>query len=212
MENPLSKEQIEELNELSRLPAEEQQIKLQSFLKTLTPEQINFLKSQQQPKGCLFCLMNEGKIPVHKVYEDEKVMAVLDINPANKGHTLVFPKKHYEGASKISEEDIGYLFNVANKVALNLVDVIKAEGFNILFAEGAVAGQITKHVMVHVIPRFKEDGVNLSWEAKQFSEEEMKGVVNAMRLKSITLKKDSAKIEEVEKLASGVYNADSRIP
>lgn len=212
MENPLSKEQIEELNEIAKLPADVQQVRLQDFLKTLTPEQIEFLKRQQQPKGCLFCSMSEGKVPTHKVYEDDVVMAVLDINPANKGHTLVFPKKHYEGISKISEEEVGHLFKVANKLAVNIISVVKADGCNVFLAEGAEAGQIIKHVMVHVIPRFKGDGVNFSWEFKQVSEEEMKDIVSAMKSKGVELKKDAIQREEVEKLATHIYNNDERIP
>ena len=69
--------------------------KLNEFLKTLNPEQIEFLKSQQGSQ-CVFCAITEGKIPAKKVYEDDSLIGALDINPANKGHVILFPKVHSE--------------------------------------------------------------------------------------------------------------------
>ena len=66
--------------------------------------------------------------------------------------------------------------------------------------------------MVHVIPRFKGDGVNFSWESKQVSEEEMKNIVSGMKSKGVELKKDAVQREEVEKLVTQIYNVDDRIP
>ena len=116
MKNPLSEEQIKKLNEISKLPMEKQQGELNQFLKTLNPEQIEFLKKQQfQQEECPFCLIAEGKIESYKVYEDKEVIAVLDIKPANEGHVLVMPKKHAQFSTEI--DDVGHLFNIANKIA-----------------------------------------------------------------------------------------------
>jgi len=169
-ENPLSKEQIEELNKLSQLPVEEQKVKLQDFLKKLTPEQIEFLKSQQGG-GCVFCSIAEGKVSAKKIYEDDYLIAALDINPANKGHVILFPKVHYEIMSLM--KDVGHMFNVANRISSAVFEATNAEGTNIFVANGLAAGQKMPHVVVHIIPRFAEDKVNLAWDKKEVSEKEM---------------------------------------
>lgn len=170
MENPLTPEQVEEINKISKLPLEEQKKVLPDFLKTLSKEQIEFLK-QQQGGQCVFCGIAEGKIPAKKIYEDGVLIAALDINPANKGHVILFPKKHYEILNQIP--DVGHLFNVAKKLSALIFEVTKAEGTNILVATGAAAGQVLPHVSVHIIPRFKDDGVQFAWEKKEVSEKEM---------------------------------------
>lgn len=174
MENPLTKEQIEELNLIAKLPVEEQRRALQEFTRKLTPDQLNFLKNQQS--GCVFCNIIEGKIESRKVYEDDKFLAVLDINPANKGHVLLFPKTHYDVLAQI--QDIGELFNLANNIAKSIFESVKAEGTNIIVNNGNVAGQIVPHVAVNIIPRFKNDNVKIGWEKKDINEEEMNNICN----------------------------------
>src|SRR3989344_9518508 len=106
MENPLTEEEIQELNEIIKLPKEEQEMKLKEYFKKLTSEKIEFLK-QFQTQQCVFCGIALGKINSYKIYEDNDVVAALDINPANKGHVLVIPIMHlkysYESPNKIFE-------------------------------------------------------------------------------------------------------------
>ena len=88
----LTPEKIEEIKkQLMDLGPEEQQEKLKELLATLNPEEQEQLVGKRE---CPFCLMGQGKIPVKTVYEDGEVKAILDINPANKGHILLFPKDH----------------------------------------------------------------------------------------------------------------------
>ena len=193
-ENPLSQEQIQELNELAKLPIEEQKEKLQEFLKELSPEQIEFLKRQQQGGGCVFCGIAEGKIPSKKVYEDDLLIGVLDINPANKGHVVLFPKKHYEILGLM--EDVGHLFNVANKISKSVFEKTKAEGSNILVSNGAVAGQRTPHASVHIIPRFSGDKVKLEWKKAEVSEEEMDELAKELKEQISPIEVLEEKVEE----------------
>src|SRR3989344_1601038 len=86
--------------DFSKLKEEEQKKVLPEFLKKLSPEQIEYLKQQQAPQ-CPFCLIAENKIKSKKIYEDNDIIAVLDINPANPGHTIVFPKTHYQILAQI---------------------------------------------------------------------------------------------------------------
>lgn len=192
MESPLTKEQIDELNNIVKLPAEEQRKALAEFTKKLSPEQLEFLKKGQ---SCVFCSIAEGKIDSKKVYEDEKFLAVLDINPANKGHVLLFPKKHYEVLAQM--EDVSELFNLANNIAKSVFESVKAEGTNIIVNNGTVAGQMIPHVVVNIIPRFKDDKVRIGWEKTEVNEEEMNEIADEIskNLKDKIIKKEE-KIEE----------------
>jgi histidine triad (HIT) family protein len=170
---PLSAEQIAKLNEIAKLPVDQQRVELDAFLKTLTPEQIEFLKQQQQGGGCPFCMIVEGKIPSKKVYEDDTVLAVLDIKPAAKGHILLMPKKHYALLGQMNDQEVGWLFTVANKLSGVAFEGMKAEGTNILAAQGGAAGQFVNHVVVHIIPRWKDDKINIAWEGVQLDDAQM---------------------------------------
>ena len=207
-ENPLSKEQIEELNEIAKFPQEKQRERLNEFLQTLTPEQIEFLKSNQG-SACVFCGIIEGKIPAKKIYEDDYVMAVLDINPANRGHVVLFPKIHYEIMSLM--KDVGYLFNVANKISSAVFEATNAEGTNIFVANGLAAGQKAPHVVVHIIPRFKDDKVKFLWDKTDVPEKQMDELVKSLKSK---LGKHFAVIEEkkeIEKVTDRNFSS-RRIP
>jgi len=199
MENPLSDEQIKTINEIAKLPPEQQKEKLQTFLKTLTPEQIEFLKKQQGQGGCPFCLIVEGKIQSKLIYEDAHVVAVLDIRPAVPGHVLIIPKKHYAVLGQMQDKEVSHLFTVAHKVARLLFETLQAAGTNIFVANGTAAGQTVDHVLVHVIPRFKDDGLALSWQGKELPEEKLeelsKQLIGKIHLQEAAVKKQP--VEEV---------------
>lgn len=171
MSNPLNEEQIKRLNEISQLSGAEQQQELQTFLQTLSPEQVEFLKKQQSGGQCPFCLIVDGKINAHKVYEDNNLIGILDINPATKGHIILFPKKHCGRLNEVKK--IKDLFDVANKLSETLLK-IGAEGTNIFVANGEKAGQTSPHFLIHIIPRYADDGVRFFWDHKKYDEEEMK--------------------------------------
>ncbi len=169
MENPLTEEHIKKINDIAKLPPDKQQLELQNLLKTLSPEQIEFLK-KQQGQSCIFCSISEGQVESKKVFEDDRALIVLDINPANPGHLLVFPRKHAQAMRELNNDEVSYLFVLANKASNVLIEKLKAEGTNIFVANGFVAGQNAPHVLVHVIPRFKEDGIALFWKGKKVND------------------------------------------
>ncbi|MEK6974185.1 MAG: HIT family protein [Nanoarchaeota archaeon] len=173
----LNPEQIKELNEISRLPADQQPARLQEFLSTLSEEQIEFLKSQQQ-KSCPFCSIIYGETDSKKIYEDDRIIAVLDINPANVGHFISFPKDHVKSSAEMKPEDLMYLISVTNLLAKKMQSVVNAEGFNIIMSNGLIAGQRTEHFIVHCIPRFKNDGVDFSWKSKKIDESINSAILN----------------------------------
>jgi histidine triad (HIT) family protein len=107
---------------------------------------------------CLFCGIVAGKIPAKKVYEDDHVIGFLDINPRNPGHTLVIPKKHFETVLDMPEKEVGKLFESVQKVAVMVKNGTNSQGISIGQSNGQAAGQVVRHVHVHVIPRFANEG------------------------------------------------------
>lgn len=197
-ESIFSEDQINELNKISQLPEEEQKRVLPEFLKKLSPEQLNTLK-QSQPQQCPFCLIAEGKIKAKKIYENEEIIAVLEINPASLGHTIVFPKKHYSVLAQL--KDVGNLFNIVNKIASVLFENLKAQGTNILVSNGPAAGQIIPHLTIEIIPRFDKDKIIFNLPRKKVSEEELEKVFSNLKGKIIIEKKEPEKPKEPMKVS-----------
>ena len=108
---------------------------------------------------CIFCQIVEGILPSSKVYEDEICLAFMDIQPVNPGHILVISKAHFIDLADLPADTGAHLFQVAQRIALNLQKTdIQMEGANLFLAHGEAAGQEVFHVHLHVIPRFAGDG------------------------------------------------------
>ncbi|HLD77815.1 MAG TPA: HIT family protein, partial [archaeon] len=107
---------------------------------------------------CLFCRIARGEIPAKKVYEDASVLAFLDINPRNPGHTLVVPKKHAETLFELPDGDVGGFFMAVKKVAVLVRNGTQAQGVSLNMSNGQAAGQVVAHAHMHVIPRFLSEG------------------------------------------------------
>ena len=103
---------------------------------------------------CVFCALAAGEIPSFKVYEDDLVLAYLDINPFAEGHTLVIPKAHTTGLLDTPAETLKEIVVRVQKVAAHLKAALPCDGFNILQNNGAAAGQTVPHVHFHIVPRF----------------------------------------------------------
>ena len=101
---------------------------------------------------CIFCDIVAGKSPASVVYEDRDVMALLDINPIQRGHTLVIPKKHYVDIWDIPPDVLTSVVAATKHVAQRMRDVWKTEGVNTFSANGKPAGQDVYHFHMHVIP------------------------------------------------------------
>jgi histidine triad (HIT) family protein len=189
----LTPEKIEEIKkQLMDLGPEEQQEKLKELLATLNPEEQEQLVGKRE---CPFCLMGQGKIPVKTVYEDGEVKAILDINPANKGHILLFPKDHAGVLAQVPDNIIKKMFSVANKLATAMFEATKAAGTNILVANGPVAGQTAPHVIVNIIPRFEGDKIAIGWQPTKADDAELESL--AEKIKNAMPKTDSPTIKEI---------------
>ncbi|MFH1855250.1 MAG: HIT family protein [bacterium] len=120
---------------------------------------------------CIFCDIIEGKIPADTVFENDKILVFLDINPVNLGHTLVVPKTHFNSLEETPDELASEMMKVAKKVGAVLTEAIGADGFNLGLNNGKAAGQVVRHVHLHVMPRFSDDGLKL-WPGKETTEKE----------------------------------------
>jgi histidine triad (HIT) family protein len=130
---------------------------------------------------CVFCKIVRKEAPASCVYEDEYVMAFLDIRPLNEGHTLVIPKKHYETIFEVPEEEVAYLYRIVKRVALAVKKGVNADGISITQHNGSAAGQDIFHVHVHVIPRYEGQKLPRFEEVQEVSREKMDGVASKLR-------------------------------
>ena len=104
---------------------------------------------------CTFCYIARKQTPASFVYEDENIMAFLDIRPLNEGHTLVIPKEHYETIFEIPQELIAYIHGIVKQVAIAVKKATKADGISIIQQNGKAANQDVLHLHVHVVPRYE---------------------------------------------------------
>ena len=118
---------------------------------------------------CIFCKIANGEIPAATLYEDEDFRVILDLGPASKGHSLILPKKH------------GKAMILAKKMAGKLSDALNCDGFNIVQNNGEIAGQTVFHFHMHLIPRYKGDGVGLTWTPGELSDEVRDEILKKVR-------------------------------
>jgi len=112
---------------------------------------------------CIFCKIAKGQIPSTKVYEDANFVAFLDIMPANKGHILIIPKKHYITLDHMPPDLTRGLMDVELKMAKAMVNALRPDGYNCLQNNHIAAGQLVPHAHVHIIPRYNGDKVTIDW-------------------------------------------------
>jgi histidine triad (HIT) family protein len=112
--------------------------------------------------NCIFCKIADGVIPSYKIYEDDDVLAFLDINPVSYGHVLVIAKEHYDNFLSTPKDIMHEVLNVAQRVGQVQIKQLGAKGVNILTNCYEAAGQEVPHFHVHVIPRYASpDGFRL---------------------------------------------------
>lgn len=106
---------------------------------------------------CVFCEIAKGNIPSTKIYEDDNVLAILDLSQVTRGHTLVMPKQHVDNLLTADEETASQCIKVVNQLAKKIVKNLDAKGCNILNNNNEVAGQTVMHLHFHIIPRYSEN-------------------------------------------------------
>ena len=114
-----------------------------------------------------------GQIPCHKVYEDDKVLAFLDINPLSVGHTLVLPKEPAETLDRLSEESAAALGRVLPRICRAVIAVTGVREYNVLENNGAGAHQAIAHVHFHIIPKpNRQEGLGIGWPVRAFDQQQ----------------------------------------
>lgn len=113
--------------------------------------------------NCIFCKIAAGEIPSATLYEDEDFRVILDLGPASKGHALILLKEHYANIYEIPDELAGKVMKLAKKMASAMTKALGCDGFNLVQNNGEVAGQTVFHFHMHLIPRYKDDNVGLTW-------------------------------------------------
>lgn len=132
---------------------------------------------------CIFCKIINGDIPSKKIYEDEDILAILDISQATKGHTLVIPKKHFDNLLSIDDNEYLKVMKKVKDLAKVIVKAFDAKGCNILNNCNSVAGQSVMHFHVHIIPRYEENDLKL--EFKDHSKDYDLSLIQAEILKNM---------------------------
>lgn len=115
---------------------------------------------------CIFCKIIAGDIPCFKLYEDNKTLAFMDINPASEGHALVIPREHCKDIYAVSDEAISATAKTAIKIAKAVEKTLNPDGLNLLQCNGAAAAQSVFHFHMHVLPRQTDDNLKLNWDVK----------------------------------------------
>jgi histidine triad (HIT) family protein len=120
----------------------------------------------QAAADSVFTRIIRGEIPCQRIFENEHLLAMLDINPLAEGHTLVIPKRQVERLEQLPPEEAAEIARHLGRIAARIVAVTGAEGYNILQNNGAAAGQVVPHVHFHIIPRRSGDGLGFRWNAR----------------------------------------------
>jgi histidine triad (HIT) family protein len=115
-------------------------------------------------ENCVFCKIVEGSLPSTRVFEDEHTIAIMDINPATRGHLLVIPRRHAADIHDVGEDDLGRCAAIAKALAGRAMRGLKADGVTIMQSNGAASWQTVFHYHVHVIPRYVGDPLVLPWQ------------------------------------------------
>ena len=129
----------------------------------------------------IFTKIIKGEIPCHGVFENEHLLAFLDINPLSEGHALVVPKRQVERLEDLPPEDTAAIARQLGVIAQRIVSVTGASGYNILLNTGSVAGQEVPHVHFHIIPRRAGDGLGYRWKAKPAAPEALADLAERIR-------------------------------
>ena len=123
-------------------------------------------------EDCVFCKIANGIFGSATVYEDDDFRAVLDIAPAAKGHVLILPKKHMADLLSIEPDVAQKALAVASKIAGAQKKALGCDGINMLQNSGEAAWQSVFHLHIHLIPRYKGDGVTIPWRALSYADGE----------------------------------------
>jgi len=132
-------------------------------------------------KDCVFCRIIKRELPAEIILEDEKIIAILDIQPIHFGHALIIPKNHCRDFLGLPAGEMTDVFLASQRIAQALVHSLGLEGFNLFSNNGTIAGQSVFHFHMHVTPRFPNDNIRLVHEPKSYAEGELAAIASKIR-------------------------------
>ena len=124
-------------------------------------------------QNCIFCKIIKKEIPAKIVFEDDKVLAILDINPATMGHLLLMPKEHYMMMPMVPDETLGHMSVISKYLSDLLKQTFNCKNVTVFIANGAAAGQQSQHFMMHIIPRYDDDNLKFNLQGEKLSKQEL---------------------------------------
>jgi histidine triad (HIT) family protein len=130
---------------------------------------------------CLFCKIVAGEIPSHKIDEDDKTLAFMDINPWTRGHSLVIPKEHSRNIYDANPDDLVAAHLTAQRVAQRMRERLECEGINVVQSSEPAAMQTIFHTHVHVLPRYSDDGFKLPVHPQPAEQDELAQLAEQLR-------------------------------
>jgi histidine triad (HIT) family protein len=130
---------------------------------------------------CVFCKIVAGQIPCFKLFEDDATIAFMDISPANPGHALAVAKGHYPTVDAIPPDVLGAVAQTAQRVSRAVLKALKPFGLNLVQANGEGAAQSVPHLHIHVIPRQRNDGLLINWQAVPGDRAAIEAVYNKIK-------------------------------
>jgi histidine triad (HIT) family protein len=130
---------------------------------------------------CIFCQIVAGDLPAQKIYEDDHTIAFMDINPGTRGHALVIPRRHARNLLEIEADDLSATLLTAQKIAQRVSDRLGADGVNLINSCGEAAWQTVFHFHVHVIPRYRDDPLQLPWKPAPGDMDEIAATAQELR-------------------------------
>lgn len=134
-----------------------------------------------QDADCIFCRIAAGRIPCHKVHEDDRVVAFLDIMPLSAGHVLIIPKAHSATVDEMADDDAAACGRVIPRLARAVMKATGSKAYNVLQNNGRAAHQAVDHVHFHIIPKSPVGGLGIEWPAGKLDNAEGAKLVAAIR-------------------------------
>ena len=125
----------------------------------------------------IFGKILDGEIPCHKVYEDDHVLAFLDVGPLSRGHTLVIPKERKAYVHELSDESAAAIGRVLPRLSRAVLQATGATAYNVLQNNGPAAHQAVMHVHFHIIPKTADGGLGVGWPAQSLDDAEAQSLV-----------------------------------
>ncbi len=126
-------------------------------------------------QNCIFCKISKGEIDSYKIFEDDKCLIILDINPVSKGHMLLVPKEHYMIFPLVPDEELNHFSYIIKNHIDGLKEVLGAKDIEIIISNGPAAGQMSNHFVIQLIPKYDIENIDIKFSS-DYNEEELNNI------------------------------------